>query len=58
MADETLFDFLHSEIVNYALEQKKEKNNKVGIINTSYNLKIFVCNSITTFFRFRISTYL
>lgn len=32
MADETAFDFLHSEIVNYALEQNelKNKEGKVG----------------------------
>ncbi|XP_077285670.1 trafficking protein particle complex subunit Trs33 [Arctopsyche grandis] len=28
MADETLFDFLHSEIINYALEQKKDSKTK------------------------------
>lgn len=26
MADETSFDFLHSEIVNYSLEQNELKN--------------------------------
>lgn len=40
MADETLFDFLHSEVVNYVIEKNENEHNskdsKVLIYHLSY----------------------
>lgn len=41
MADDIVFELLHSEIINYALDQSKDNNNDKKVVRNSFN-PIFV----------------
>lgn len=44
MADDIVFELLHSEIINYALEQNKITNGNKVKKNIHIMTRIFVCN--------------